>query len=138
MADLTANLKMILTYPAPGGGTVTVPQISTNVPYQASSVGFIDIPADVSDSDEFEVPFGSVGTGATMVLILNGTDQDLEVDINAAGVSCEIPAGGHLVIDGAALPAGVPVTGVKLIATASGSVATRVGYFVFGDPEPAP
>jgi hypothetical protein len=54
-------------------------------------------------------------------------------------VSHEIPPGGVLVLGGAGQPAGVPITSVAIVATASaGEGAKRFGYFVFGDPEPAP
>jgi hypothetical protein len=39
-------------------------------------VGFIDIPADVGDSVSFDIPFGGIEDGATLVVLKNDTDQD--------------------------------------------------------------
>lgn len=136
MANLTATFKINCTYQGPGNTSVSVAQKTVNVPYAADSCGHIDLPADVGDSDSFDVPFGAIEDGATAVYLVNGSSQDLEVKYNGGAVTKELPAGGVLLFCATELPGLVPLTAVALVATAAGSAVERVDYFVFGDPEP--
>jgi hypothetical protein len=135
MANLVATLKINLTYQAPGGGSVAIPQKSYTVPYGASCAGQLDIPDGTVDGASFDIPFGSIATGATAALIYNGTSFPLELKINGSAVVCEIAAGGAHLICQADLPAGVPLTALAVLATDTTVGVERVEYFVFGDPE---
>lgn len=137
MANKTATFKVNLTYEGPGSTSVTVAQKTINVPFGASCIGEIDLPADVADGNSFSVPFGTIATGASAVYLINNTTQDLEVKYNGGLVTKELAPGGALLVCADALPVGVPLTAVALVATATPNPAAveRVSYFVFGDPE---
>lgn len=138
MADSLANLKISLSYPGPGGGTVSEPQISINAPFKASAVGSVDVPDSEAASTEHAITFGSVGTGATLAIIKNDTGQELDVKLNGAVSSVGIADGAVAVISQDALPAATPLTALAVVTTAEQSGHGTVGYWVFGDPEPAP
>jgi hypothetical protein len=136
MADLIANLKLILSYQAPGGGTVSVPAISINAPFQASVVGFLDVPDATIAETPVAVPFGSIADGATLVVLQNQTGQELDITINGQTSDVAFSDEGVAVIAAASLPDGTPLTALGVITTAPQAGPGKVGYFVFGDPEP--
>lgn len=136
MANSVATLKLALTYAAPGGQSVTVPQQTINAAFQASSVGFVDIPDATAGDTEIPVPMGSIGTGATLCILKNNSGQDLKVEINgAAAPSHDLPAGGFTVIAMADLPTARKLTAISVATTGVQAGAGSVEYFLFGDPE---
>jgi len=135
MANKTATFKINLTYEGPGGTSVAVAQKTVNVPYGASSAVQIDIPDGTTDGTSFPVPFGSIGTGATALYLINNTSNDLELTFNGSLVTFEVAAGGVCLVLQSDLPAGVPLTAATVVATATTVGVERVDCFVFGDPE---
>lgn len=135
MANLLATLRLSLVYPAPGGQSVTVPQIQVNVPFQGSSVGFIDVPDETAAEAEIAVPFGTVDEGAGLVFLQNDTGQELDLKINGEASDMALAPGAVWCSASAALPAGTPLTELAVVTTAEQSGSGRIGYWVFGDPE---
>jgi hypothetical protein len=127
-----------MTYVGPGGSSVTAPRKSISAPYQAQNAGQIDVAAAAAKDAEFVIPFGAIGTSATLLRIDNNTDVRLCLKMNgAAAVSHAIPPGGSQTIAAPAADDGT-VPGPLLSATALlGEIATvggTIDYWVFGDP----
>lgn len=135
MANLTATFKINLTYQGPGGGSVSVPQMSKSIPYAADSSGHVDVPAATADGASFTIPFGSIATAATGALIVNNTEQELEVKVNGSAVLYDLPVGGAMLICAEDVPLALPLTALAVLTTALTVAAGRVDYWVFGDPE---
>ena len=132
MPNSLASFKVTLTYPS-GGGSVSIPAQSLDVPFQGESVNTIDVPALEAMTTSHAVSFGSVAA-ATGVLVKNDTGQDLDVKINgAAAVSHSIPDGGVMFIGGLTEPT-TPISSMALITTeAQGATAGQIYTWVFGD-----
>ncbi len=135
MANLSATLKLILTYTGPGGESVSVPTEVVACPYQAQIAGTIDVPDAEIAATAHVVPFGSISV-PTLILIGNDTGQELDVKINgAAAASHSIPDGGSMVVlASATAPVETPVTSLSLITSAPQTGAGLISYRIFGDP----
>ncbi len=134
MANSIASLKLVLSYPGPGGGTVAPPSMTVLAPFQASSAGEIDVPDAATSATAFSIPFGSVGTRATLVIISNDTGQLMTVKVNGSAALHDLPDGGWFVHGQDATAGSAPLTAVSLTTTATQSGAGKITYFVFGDP----
>lgn len=128
MANLAGTAKINLSYQAPGGGTVQVPQKSSSLSYSESSCGTGAIPAGTVADDPTSVPFGTIATASGMYLV-NNTTQVLNLKINGGSDVIPIAANGGVALVQAAL------TSATLVATATGPTADPepFDYFVFGD-----
>jgi hypothetical protein len=137
MANLSATLKLILTYTGPGGESVSVPTEVVACPYQSQIAGTIDVADATAAATSLSIPFGSIAV-PTLILIGNDTGQELDVKINgAAAASHSIPADGSMVVLAAATaPAETPVTALALITSATQTGAGLISYRIFGDPTP--
>lgn len=81
MTNKLATLKFSLSYPDGNNVMQRVPDngsLSCQAPFQAESVGVIDVPDTTASATEYSIPFGSIGVGATFLLVQNKTGQDLE------------------------------------------------------------
>lgn len=130
-ANSTAALKLNMIYATPGGGSATIPTMSVNALFQGSSVGFIDIPATTAAGD-FDIPFGSIDTGASLAIVRNRTGQDLEITTNGNDTGVAIPDGGVHVV-GSATFSGAPLLSITCTTSNTQSGAGQIDYFVFGD-----
>ncbi len=84
MANKTASLGISLVYTGPAGEVVTRPAETLAAAYQAESVDLIDVPDLEAMGTEHPVSFGSIGVGASLMLLKNRTGQDLEMHLNGA------------------------------------------------------
>ena len=135
MSNKTATVSVNMSYSGPGGQSVVVPAIVTLPTYSALCTGTIDIPALASKATKYEVPFGSVGTGATCVFVKNNAGQDVSLLYNSAATStCDVPDGGVAMHASADLPADVPLTKLEVMLPAAQVAAGSVDYWVLGDP----
>jgi hypothetical protein len=137
MANLTATLKLSLTYTGPGDESVSVPTEVVQCPYQSQIAGTIDVPDATASSTSLSIPFGTISK-PTLVMIENRTGQELDVKINgAAAASHTLPDGAHMVPLAADDKAtGTSITSLALITTALQSGAGLIAYRIFGDPTP--
>ena len=134
MSNKTATLSMKLTFDGLGGQSVTPPSIVVAAPFQALSTGIIDVPDTEASATVHAIPFGSIGTGATLALFVNKTGQDLALKVNGEGASpVKIPANGAVCFACAALSA-VPVTALSLATTATQSGQGSIEFYLMGDP----
>jgi hypothetical protein len=102
--------------------------------YAALSDGILDVPDTQASGTEYEIPFGGIGTGATLLHVKNKTGQALIVKINAATAVFDLANNGEITIVSAALPGSAPLTGMSLTTTATQSGAGTIEYLVTGDP----
>ena len=135
MANKTATLKFTLTYPAPGGGSASVPQTTVSVPFQAMNDGTFDIPGATMSGVEFQIPFGSIDVGATLLMVFNKTPQPLILKVNGGDVTNTIPAGDMAIIEAGTTIGGTPILTASVTTTdVVGADPVPVEYLVFGDP----
>jgi pimeloyl-ACP methyl ester carboxylesterase len=133
MSDEIAKLSLALSYPGPGGESRKVPATLLEAPFQAINVGRIDIPDGALLGAPLVIPFGSVGVGASLVLIKNANNQDLALFLaGATDEHCRIPPGGVFLIGGST-PSTNALTEVTLELTADQVGDGFVDYWVFGD-----
>lgn len=133
MANSLAALKVTLSYPS-GGGTITVPAMSINAPFQGMNAAVIDVPDLEASATSHAVPFGSVAS-ASAVLIKNKTGQDLNVKINgAAAASHSIPDEGVLLLAAETVATATAITSCAVITSAIQAGAGQIECWVFGDP----
>jgi hypothetical protein len=127
-----------MSYIGPGGGTVQAPRKTISAPYQGSSLGQIDVPAATADATEFVVPFGTIGTGATLARIDNNTDVRMAIKINgAASTSHALPPGASMLIESPVADSGTTPGLLLSISCTTEAIATLGGtidFWVFGDP----
>lgn len=136
MSNKIGSVKVTLSYPGPGGSTVAASQ-SILASFMGSSSGQIDVPDATAGATAFSVPFGTVATGATMVLVVNKMGQDAILKVNGSLALNNIPDGGVALITAASLPAASKLTAVSLTTTdtVDGSETDRtIDYWVLGDP----
>jgi len=133
MANKTASLKVTLTYAAPGGGNASVSLDPLSVPYAAMSADTIDVPDAEAASTDHTISFGSVGTGATLLLVLNKTGQPLTLTVNGGDLVSSIADGKYALLSPGDL-GGSPITSAKVTTTDIQAGAGSVDTFVFGDP----
>lgn len=135
MANQLATVKVSLAYTGPSGQQEAPPTQQVVAPYQAQNVGAIDVPDSTASSTTYSIPFGSIGTAASLVVLQNNTGQELAIKINgAAAASHHMAQGGMLVIAENSAPGSTPVLSVSVTTTAMQAGAGSVGYYVFGDP----
>lgn len=129
----TVSVTTTLQYENPGPVTVSSTFIN-QATYQASSVGFIEVPDNTADATEFDVPFGDVGA-VKAIWVKNETISTLNVVFNADDtVTYSIPPGGcfaPLLAD--ADGADAALTAVTLVSTAIITEPGQISYLVFGD-----
>ncbi len=139
MSNKLAALKFTLTYPAPGGGTNSVPSTTISCPFLSQNEGTIDIPGATADAIEFPISFGAVGDGATLLCVFNNTPQDLILKLNSTALENVIPAASCSVIACGNVLGDTPLTAASVTTTDTvGADPVSVDYLVFGDPLIAP
>ncbi len=129
----TATLTATVSYVAPGPTPVQSTFIA-QTEYQASAVGFVDIPSGTADATAFNVPLGSV-VQFKGVLVQNNTNQQLNVRINGA-VADEWtlpPSGVFIPLFAATAALDDPLTEIELVTTALTTEDGTIGYIVLGD-----
>jgi hypothetical protein len=135
MANKTASLKVTLTYAAPGGGNASVSFSTLAVPYQAQNESTIDVPATTAAATEYQVPFGSIEDGATLLIVVNRTDFPLTLKLNGGDLEQAIPVGEFAIVELGTTIGASPVTAASVTTTdIQGAEAGSVDCFVFGDP----
>lgn len=133
MSDELAKLSLALSYPGPGGENRKVPTSVLEAPFQAINVGRIDIPDGTLEGAPLVIPFGSVGVGASLLLIKNGNNQDMALLLaGATEEHCRIPPGGVFLIGGS-VPSSNALTEATLMLTDDQVGDGSVDYWVFGD-----
>jgi hypothetical protein len=134
MANKIATLKYTLTYPAPGGGSASVPQTTVSVPFLAQNDGTIDVPDATPQATEFQIPFGAIDNGATALLVFNKTAQPLSLKINGGDLENSIPANDSAIIVPGNTLGNTPITAASVTTTELAAAAGSVDFLVFGDP----
>lgn len=129
MANSTATAKIVLSY---FGAMNTSLEAKPNVSalYQAQVSSTIDIPDATSAATSFPVAFGSI-SDASMVMIYNSGNADLEVTVNSSATPVPLVAGGIFLVGG---PTVSGITSVSVETTAEQSGEGKVSTYVFGDP----
>lgn len=138
MANSIANVRIVLSYPQPGGGVASPSLPAVLAEYQALALSVLDIPDAQAADTEHEVAFGSIAA-ASMIVVQNLTGQDIDVMVNDTGADVadhSIPIGGVWVCGGL-VPAVLdfPVAKMSLFTTAEQVDAGTINVWVFGDPE---
>lgn len=134
MANKLAVLKFTLSYPAPGGGTNQVPSTTSSVPFLAQDEGTIDVVATTPMTTDFDIPFGAIDTGATLLIVFNKVGQELILSVNSGAIIESIPAGEVAIIAPGNKLGGTPVTAAKVTTTDVVAADGSVEFLVFGDP----
>ena len=128
MANTTGLLRTNVTAPTRTIADQVAP------PYRALSDGIIDVPDTTASATAYSIPFGGIGTGATLLHVKNKTGQDMIVKINGSLALFNLPTNGEVTISAAALPASTPLTALSLTTTATQSGDGTIEYLVAGDP----
>src|SRR5262245_17403121 len=128
MANLAGTAKINLSYQAPGGGTVQVPQKTAALSYGESSIGTGAVPSGTEVNDTVSIPFGTINI-ASALYVINYSTQVLGLKVNGGSDTVPVAANGGVVLVQAAL------TSATLVATATGpTVSTEYfDYWVMGD-----
>jgi hypothetical protein len=134
MSNKNAALRWSLSYPGAGGATDTVPTVTTNCPFLAQNAGTIDIASGTTTATPFDIPFGAVGDGATLLLVFNNTAQPLILKVNATALIQNIGAGKWAVIAPGDIIGDTPITAATVTTTDAIAVDSSVDFLVFGDP----
>lgn len=135
---MTATLKINLTHPQPGGGTVSIPQKEVSIPLAAQNAGEIDIPDGTADATQFTIPLGSIGTEITGLLILNNNNVAIGVRLASAVGDADLYSlapGGLLLHAAPVSDDDNPLVAAAITTTAEQVGLGQVAYWVFGDPE---
>ncbi len=99
--------------------------------YRALSDGILDIPEGTLTDIPFEIPFGGVDSGATVLHVKNKSGQDMVVTL----ATFNLADGGEITITNAVPPADDPVLAMSLTTTDTVVGTTRtIEYLVAGDP----
>ncbi len=136
MANAIGSVKVTISFPGPGGSTVAGAE-NILAAFAGSSYGQVVVPDATAGATAFAIPFGSIATGASAVLIQNKMGQDAILKINGSAALNDIPDDGVVLIGGAGLPAAGKLTALSLTTTATvdGSVTPRkIDFWVLGDP----
>ena len=128
MSNLTAVAKVNLTYTGPDNETVTAPAVSVSAAYMAQGINTVDVPAAATGA--FAIPFGSVGVGATCIVIENKTAQDISLALGTFSLA----SGGTVMIAQGALPASGKLTAATATLSGAQVAAGSIVAKVFGDP----
>jgi hypothetical protein len=130
MANKLAKLKLTLTYAGPSGEPVAPPTSTVNVPYQAQTVGSIDV-EDGSSADDYEVPFGAIEK-LNLAWIENLTGQECTVTING-DLEHKLPTGAHFLplVSASAPSTGITSLTISTLTTQAGD--GTIAYRLFGD-----
>jgi hypothetical protein len=136
MANEIGSIKVIVSFPGPGGAMVAA---SENVlaAFAGSSFGQVDVPDMTAGATAFAIPFGSIATGASAILIQNKMGQDAVLKINGSAALNDIPDNGVVLIGAAALPASAKLTSLSLTTTATvdgSTIDRKIDFYVLGDP----
>ena len=135
MANKICSVKVSLSFEGPNGARESAND-TVDAEYQALSEGILDVPDAEASGTDHEIPFGSVGTGATALLIKNRTGQPLDLKLNGGStVAQRIPDGKAAIVALAGSLGVAPmVTAAKLVTSAIQAGAGYIDYRVFGDP----
>lgn len=135
MSNKIATMKVSLSYTDEEGNPATLGPIACACPYQGQIHGALDVPDAEASATVHAVPFGSIGTAATLAIIENKTGQELAVKLNgAATASHHIAAGGVMAFGEAVAPGTTPLTSISLTTTAPQVGAGTIAFHLFGDP----
>ncbi len=135
MSNLNAALGLSLSYKNEEGTTTTMPAISVTCAYTAQCHGEIDVP--IGATGEIPIPFGSVDTGATCIIVKNKTAQDVELKINGQNVVSHhhnLAAGGVFVYGGPTMPDANPILSMSATLAGTQIAAGSISFHIFGDP----
>lgn len=136
MSNKTASVRITCSYTGTENESASLPATIVGCAYQAQTHGTVDIPDTTVTDTTYDIPFGTVAE-ATMVMVKNGTGQDLWLKWNSANIESHrqfLPNGGVALIAMPALPGDYKTTAVSVTTTATQSGAGVVAYHVFGDP----
>ncbi len=135
MANKTASLRFNLSYTAPGGGVTSLASSVQSVPYAAQALDTIDVPATTASATVYPISFGSVDTGATLLIVINHTDFPLTLTLNGGDLVQTIPVGEFALVHLGSVLGATPVINASVTTTGiQGADAGSVDTFVFGDP----
>ncbi len=139
MSNKAGTLKINMTYKGASNEVARLPECAVSFSYMAQSHGTVDVPTDALEAAEITIPFGSVGTHATMVVIQNRTGQDVEVKVNGQAPQThhhDLASGGVLILGGPLVPADNKLTEVTFTLSDDQLAfgAGEIEYHVFGDP----
>ncbi len=139
MSNKAGTLKINMTYKGASGEIARLPECAVAFSYMAQSHGTVDVPTDALEDAEILIPFGSIETHATMVILQNRTGQDVEVKVNGQNPETHhhnLATGGVLVLGGPLVPADNKMTEVSFTLSDDQLAfgAGDIEYHVFGDP----
>jgi hypothetical protein len=82
MANKTATLTLNMSYIGPGGGTVTEAAKSALASYQSQISGTLDVPDGAATGATYAIPFGTITTDCTAIVIQNNLSQAVSFRAN--------------------------------------------------------
>ncbi len=143
MTNKLASVSISASYSDPDDQRAALARANIEVPYTAQSHAEIDIPDTTAGDTEYPVDFGSIGTEATFLKIVNNTangvnpGQDLWLKIQSQNVYSHkhyLPPGGVYVIANPVAAGAFPLVAASVTTTATQAGPGRVSTHVFGDP----
>jgi hypothetical protein len=143
MSNKTASVSISASYSDPDDARAALARANIDCPYTAQSHNEIDIPDTTVSDTEYAVDFGSIGTEATFLKIVNNTangenpGQDLWVKLQMQNVYSHkhyLPPGGCFVIANPKATGAYPLVAASVTTTATQNGPGRVSTHVFGDP----
>ncbi len=137
MSNKAGTVRINMTYKGPSAETAKLPEKSVAFAYMAQEHGTVDVPDTTAEDTAVEIPFGSVGDAATMILLQNRTGQDVEVKINNQNTGThhhDLCDGGIFMIGGPSTVAANKIIEVSFTLSAAQSGPGEIEYHIFGDP----
>ncbi len=148
MTNKLATVQVSASYSDPDGQRAAIARVIVDAPYQEQTHTEVAIPDGTAADVAFDIDFGSVAEGATLVIVRNLTanvgelyaGQDLWLKLNSANISSHkhyLPVGGFIAIGMPANPGTFPLLGMSVTTTDAGTQQGigKVVAHVFGDPE---
>lgn len=140
MANKSAVAKVSLSYTGADNEPVNMPVLTIAAPYQAQAHGSIDVPDTQAATTDYDIPFGSIGTEATLLIVENRTKngsnpgQKLKVDLESGALVVEIDVDQSFAyIAGSGALGTTPLTQAKVTTTDIQAGAGLISFHVFGD-----
>lgn len=143
MTNKLASFSLSTSYTDQDGARTSIARSNIDCPYQEQAHTEVGIPDTTAGSTEYAVDFGSVGSGATLVVVKNLTangenaGQDLWLKFNSANIESHkmyLPAGGVVAVAYPARPGSFDLTSMSVTTTATQAGLGKVSCHVFGDP----
>lgn len=129
-----SNASFALSSAFTDGSKPIVAPLTVTAPYTAEQESRVDLPSGTL-ATEIPVDFGSIGNGATVLIIVNGADnQEMFLDINGGGWTHGLAAGGAFGIVSPTVDGDISLDSASLTMKTTQATASSFSTLVLGDP----